>query len=97
MSIRLSGQRRSFGFPIRTKLNASLCLKSISVISSSASGPISFVPLGLGELDQTFVWLERAAESRDWDPLAWKFDVLWVDVVKHPRYAALLKKFGLDK
>jgi hypothetical protein len=37
------------------------------------------------------------AESRDLDPRAWKFDPLLDDVVKDPRYAALLKRFGLDK
>ena len=48
-------------------------------------------------MDQAFAWLERAVESRDWDPRWWKTDPLMGDVVKDPRYAALLKKFGLDK
>ena len=41
--------------------------------------------------------MERGAESRDLDPRAFRSDPLWGDVVKDPRYAALLKKFGLDK
>ena len=58
---------------------------------------MAHVHLGLGELDQAFAWLERAAESRDVDPRPWKHDPLLADVVKDPRYAPLLKKFGLDK
>ncbi|MBI3418170.1 MAG: tetratricopeptide repeat protein [Verrucomicrobia bacterium] len=72
-------------------------LKSISANGGSASGEIAFVYLGLGDLDQVFVWLERTAESRDVDPRWWKSDPLLGGVVKDPRYAALLKKYGLDK
>ena len=72
-------------------------LKSISAQGGRASGEIAFVNLGLGELDQTWIWLERAVERRDEDPRVWKILPLMGDVVKDPRYAALLKKFGLDK
>jgi hypothetical protein len=72
-------------------------LKGISASGSSASWEIALVNLGLGDLDQAFVWFERAAESRDLDPRYLKSDPLYGDVVKDPRYAALLKKFGLDK
>jgi hypothetical protein len=51
----------------------------------------------LGELDQAFLWLERGVESRDTDPRTLKYDPLGSEVLKDPRYAALLKKFGLDK
>ena len=36
-------------------------------------------------------------ESRDGDPRAWKFQPLNADLIKDPRYPALLKKFDLDK
>ena len=72
-------------------------LKSISAGGSSASFEIAFVCQGLGDLDQAFVWFERGAESRDLDPRYLKIDPLYGDLVKDPRYAALLKKFGLDK
>jgi hypothetical protein len=72
-------------------------LKIISASGRAASWEIALVNLGLGDLDQTWVWLERAAESRDLDPRYLKIDPLYGDVVKDPRYAALLKKFGLDK
>ena len=72
-------------------------LKSISASGSAASWEIALVNLGLGDLDQTWVWLERGAESRDLDPRHLKIDPFMGDVVKDPRYAALLKKVGLDK
>ncbi len=72
-------------------------LKSISASGSSASGPISSVYEGLGDLDQAFVWLERAVETGDVDPRPLRTEPLAADLVKDPRYAALLKKFGLDK
>jgi len=72
-------------------------LKSISASGGNASFEIAFVNLGVGELDQTFIWLERAVESRDMDPRSLKTEPLLRDVIKNPRYAALLKKFGLDK
>jgi Flp pilus assembly protein TadD len=72
-------------------------LKSLSASGSSASWEIAFVNQGLGDLDQAFIWYERSVESRDQDPRLWKIEPLMGDVVKDPRYAALLKKFGLDK
>jgi serine/threonine-protein kinase len=72
-------------------------MKSLWADNSSAFGPIAFVHLGLGELDQAFVWFERGVESRDLDPRAWwKTGPLTSDLIKDPRYVALLKKFGLD-
>src|SRR5262249_41383834 len=41
--------------------------------NSSASAPIAFIRMGLGESDQFFAWLESAAESHDWDPRAMKY------------------------
>jgi adenylate cyclase len=72
-------------------------LNSVSASGGAASYEIAIVHLGLGEMDEAFVWLERTFESRAWGPRAWKSDPLLSDVVKDPRYAALLKKFGLDK
>ena len=72
-------------------------LKSASDAGRAAAFEMAFVHLGLGEMDQAFVWLERTAESHDRDPRAWKTDPFMGDVVKDRRYAALLKKFGLDK
>ena len=38
-----------------------------------------------------------SVESRDQNPRSWTIDPVMGDVVKDPRYAALLKKYGLDK
>jgi tetratricopeptide (TPR) repeat protein len=72
-------------------------LKSISASGGNASFEMALVNFGLGEMDQAFVWFERSVESRDQDPRSWKIEPLLGDVVKDPRYAALLEKFGLDK
>ena len=70
---------------------------TISASGGSVFWDIVLVNLGLGDLDQVFVWLERGTESRDLNPRSWKNEPLMGDVVRDPRYAALLKKFGLDK
>ena len=72
-------------------------LKSLSASGSSASGEIASVYLGLGEPDQAWVWIAQQVEARDGDPRIWKFDPLMADVIKDPRYTALLKKIGFDK
>ena len=61
------------------------------------SSDVAFVHLGLGELDEFFRLAEAAVESHDQDPRTWKIEPLLADVLKDPRYAALLKKYGLDK
>jgi TolB-like protein/class 3 adenylate cyclase/Flp pilus assembly protein TadD len=72
-------------------------LKTMSASGRAASVEIALVFLGLGEMGQTFEWLERAAASRDWDPRSLKCEPLMADIIKDPRYAALLSKFGLEK
>lgn len=72
-------------------------LQNASASGAKACWEIGFVQLGLGELDEAFVWLERSVDSHDEDPRSWKTNPFMVDVVRDPRYAALLKKFGLDK
>jgi TolB-like protein/class 3 adenylate cyclase/Flp pilus assembly protein TadD len=63
----------------------------------AVSYEIALVHVGLGEADQAFVWLERAADSRQSDPRAWQHSPLLTGVVKDPRYAVLLRKFGFAK
>lgn len=58
---------------------------------------IAFVYLGLDDKDQTFLWLERSAENRDKDMRTLKVEPLWTELCADPRYAALLKKFDLNK
>ncbi len=53
--------------------------------------------LRLGETDQAFHWLNKAADERDiWLSLI-KGDTLYDDFRSDPRYEALLKRMNLDK
>jgi TolB-like protein/Flp pilus assembly protein TadD len=72
-------------------------LKGIAAGGGAAFEHLAYVTIALGDLDQAFIWLERAVESRDLDPRSLKANPFVGDVLKDPRYAALLKKFGLDK
>ena len=58
---------------------------------------IAFIYQGLGEKEQVFTWLDRAAPNPLERVRALKYDPLEDDVTTDPRYPALLKKHGLDK
>jgi hypothetical protein len=58
---------------------------------------IAQVQLGLGDWDQAFYWLDRGAEKHNLDPRMFVEQPGWAEAVKDPRYAALLKKYGLGK
>ena len=53
------------------------------------------IHMGLGEVDETFVWLERAFEERSrslaWLNVAWQYDGVRSD----PRFKSLLRRVGL--
>ena len=53
------------------------------------------IHMGLGEVDETFVWLERAFEERSrslaWLNVAWQYDGVRSD----PRFKSLLRRAGL--
>ena len=76
-------------------------LKSMQAAGGNAAPQLAYVNIALGDLDEAFVWLERAAENHDIDPRLLKMEALhdpaFTSVVKNFRYAALLKKFGLEK
>jgi serine/threonine protein kinase/tetratricopeptide (TPR) repeat protein len=52
--------------------------------------------VGLGERDSAFVWLEKAYETRDQNLLWLRLMPMFDDVRSDPRYAALVKKLGLE-
>ncbi|UCG50491.1 MAG: protein kinase [Candidatus Latescibacterota bacterium] len=57
---------------------------------------IAFVHLGLGNIDETFEWLERSADNREFAMIL--LDVhIWIDddLRRDPRFDALRKKIGL--
>jgi adenylate cyclase len=72
-------------------------LKSLSASGQAAAPQITYVNVALGDLDQAFVWFERAVESRDMDPRLLRTDPFVGNMAKDPRYPALLKQFGLDQ
>ena len=58
---------------------------------------IALVYKGLRDKEQVFAWLGRAAPNPVEGVRMLKYDPMWDDVTADPRYAALLKKHGLDK
>jgi len=62
------------------------------------SVPIASVFSALGEKEQTFAWLEKALRERDPYLLMFLITLHRFDPVRSdPRYAALLRKIGLEK
>jgi hypothetical protein len=51
---------------------------------------------GLGDMDQAFAWLERAYEAHHGDMIFLRSPDLRQTLSPDPRYAALLKKMGLE-
>jgi tetratricopeptide (TPR) repeat protein len=58
---------------------------------------VALVYAGLNEIEQAFVWLEKAYEERShW--LVWcRLDPRWDTLRSDPRFMALLRKVGLEK
>jgi tetratricopeptide (TPR) repeat protein len=61
--------------------------------------PISLatVYFALGETDLAFEWLDKAYEERDFTLTYLKAEPIFRIMASDPRYAAMLKKIGLDK
>ena len=57
---------------------------------------VAVVYLGLGELDECFVWLEKAYEDHDMRLSFLKVDPKWDSVRSDPRFVSILKRIGLD-
>ena len=51
---------------------------------------------GLGDLDQTFAALDKAAAARETDVLFLDADAIWDPLRGDPRFQALRKRIGLD-
>ena len=59
---------------------------------------IACVFVALGEKDQTFAWLEKAFRERDpWLLMYLKSGHTFDAIRSDPRYAALLRRIGLEK
>jgi hypothetical protein len=57
---------------------------------------IASVHLGLGQLDEAFEYLDKALAVRDPQLAFGKVSPWWDGVRDDPRFAALLKKIGLE-
>ncbi len=51
----------------------------------------------MGETDRAFEWLDRASEEEAWSQVDLKLDPRFDPLRSDPRFAALLKKTGLEE
>ncbi len=58
---------------------------------------LAVVYAGLGDNDQAFAWLEKANEERNEPMFRLNFDPRFDNLHSDPRFAALLRKMGLEK
>ena len=72
-------------------------LKATAAKGVLANTEIACVYLGLGDKEEMFASLERAAQHRVEKLQYLQYDPVWDDVTADSRYAALLKKYGLNK
>ncbi len=60
-------------------------------------GWIGTIYAALGETDRAFEWLDRASEEKAWSQVDLKLDPRFDPLRSDPRFAALLKKTGLEE
>ena len=58
---------------------------------------IAVIYYGLGDLDQTFAWLEKGCEERDPHLTFLRDDSKWDRIRGDPRFVAILHRVGLDR
>lgn len=58
---------------------------------------VAWIHLGLGEIDATFEWLDRAVEARDQLMMPIKSYAIFDPIRADPRFLALLRKMHLDE
>ena len=58
---------------------------------------VAMIYLGLGDRDQALTWLEKGCNDRDVWALMLKVDPIYADLRTEPRFAALLRKIGLEQ
>ena len=58
---------------------------------------VAYVHAGLGDLDETFVWLEKAYNERT-SSMIWLFTFpISLDLAGDPRFADLKRRVGLER
>ncbi len=58
---------------------------------------VAMIYLGLGDRDQALTWLEKGCNDRDVWALMLKVDPIYADLRTEPRFAALLRRVGLEQ
>jgi tetratricopeptide (TPR) repeat protein len=74
-------------------------LQSLRAMSARAYVPptsFAWIHFGLGEIDEAFVWMDRAIEERDHMMTPIKSYPFLDPIRNDPRFAALLRKMKLD-
>ncbi len=71
-------------------------LREIAGTSYVPPSSFAWVHLGLGEIDDAFVWLDRAVEGRDHMMIPIKSYPFFDSIREDPRYDSLLRKMNLD-
>jgi TolB-like protein/tetratricopeptide (TPR) repeat protein len=81
------------------KTEARTLLERLHKMASNVYLPptsFAFIHLGLGEIDETFQWLDRAVEECDQYLMPIKSYAFMDPIRKDPRFAALLRKMNLE-
>jgi TolB-like protein len=74
-------------------------LKELKAVASERYVPASHLAMlcyVVGEKDEAFTWLEKACQDRDIRLCRLKVDPRWDDMRTDPRFAAILKRIGLQ-
>jgi adenylate cyclase len=58
---------------------------------------VAMIYLGLGDRDQALTWLEKGCDDRDLWAFNLKVDPIYADLRTEPRFAALLRRIGLEQ
>jgi hypothetical protein len=58
---------------------------------------VAMIHQGLGDRDQALAWLEKGCNDQDVWALDLKVDPIFEDLRTEPRFAALLRRIGLEQ
>jgi TolB-like protein/DNA-binding winged helix-turn-helix (wHTH) protein/Flp pilus assembly protein TadD len=71
-------------------------LEELSREGRDAAFSLALVHYGLGELDATFEWLQKAHDERDFRMIRLVVDPVWDGLRQDPRFRQLLLRIGLE-
>jgi serine/threonine protein kinase/tetratricopeptide (TPR) repeat protein len=71
-------------------------LEGLSKRGYSVNYDIAFIHCGLGDMEMTFEWLEKAYKEKEADIICLKGDPCWDNLRSDPRYNSLIKRMNLE-